>query len=266
MPFAERLRWVQSSAGGVDGLPCDELRRRGIALTRCTLFSPVIAHHAVAMAWAITRALPEAWTQQHRGDWDQALPFLPMPARALVLGLGPIGRAIAVSLRAQGIHVTGVKRTLGSTKEIDCTRLLDSENWRSILPRIDWCFLALPLTEKTRLLFDQAALRALPSHAVLVNVGRGETIDNAALIDALREDRLGGAALDVVDHTLREDPLFWRTPRLLFTPHVAAHTPDRAQSLQRFFERQLSRYLVDEPLEDVVDLNPAATRRDRIAG
>ena len=255
LPRAGRLRWVQSTSGGVDRLPCDLLARRGVKLTRVTLFAPVIATHAVAMAWALARALPQSLANQRDNKWEPRLPFLPPPRRALVLGAGAIGREIARCLRAQEIHVSIVKRTPEEPGRIGCDEVFATAAWREALPRTDWCFLALPLTPGTRGIFDAEAIRALPSHAVLVNVGRAETLDQAALRDALAADRLGGAGLDVVDPSPPDpgDPL-WTSPRCILTPHVAAHDPHRQEAIEAFFEAQVAAYLRGEPLSDEVPL------------
>ncbi|MEF8797609.1 MAG: D-2-hydroxyacid dehydrogenase [Salinivenus sp.] len=261
LPEAPHLRWVQSTSGGTDHLPESVLAKRGIVLTRFTGASKLVARHALALAWALTRGLPTLAQQHEAATWAKALPLLPSPARALILGTGPIGRALSPPLRAHGLHVTGVKRRLdGALPDFDA--LLDRSNWRTALPSADWCFLALPHTPDTVNMVDEDALRALPPHAVVVNVGRGETLDLSALIRVLEEGRLGGAALDVVPHAL--DPLppdhpLWTTPRLLISPHVAGHDPTRGPMVEAFVEAQVARYLAGEPLHNVVTRAPRAS-------
>ena len=254
LAVARRLRWVQSSAGGVDQLPCEGLASRGILLTRTTLSSSVIARHAITLAWALTRGLPQAFKLQASRRWDPAgVSFLSMPRQALVLGMGCIGRTLAAQLRSEGLRVIGVKRTLDESVRAWCDDLRDTQTWQSALPEVDWCFVALPLTETTRHFVDETVMRALPAHAVLVNVGRGEVLDTEALIRVLNDGHLGGVALDVVEkQPLHSDDSLWQAPRLLITPYVAAHEPNRAAALERFFESQVQRYLNGEPLEDVV--------------
>ena len=110
LPHAPHLRWVQSTSGGTDYLPEMALAERNITLTRFTGASTIIAQHARALAWALTRAVPSLVQQQMNGTWNKVLPFLPRPRRALILGTGSIGRALARSLHADGLHVSGVKR------------------------------------------------------------------------------------------------------------------------------------------------------------
>ena len=264
VPIARRLRWVQTSATGVDRLPLAELAARRITLTRSVLDADAVAAHAVALAWAVARGLPGAFRNQATGRWDQALPFGPLPQAALVLGQGPVGRAIATRLKAQGIEVVCARRQEAAAIPGDpCSAVLTGDGWRRILATTDWCFLALPNTPDALRLFDEAALRALPPHAVLVNVGRGETLDTEALLRVLGEGRLTGAGLDVADiEPLPPDHSLWRAPRVIVTPHVASHHPGRIERVERFFEVQLRRYLDGEPLEAIVDLGgePAAAR------
>ena len=106
-------------------------------------------------------------------------------------------------------------------------------------------------------MFDETAMRALPGHAVLVNVGRGETLVTQDLSRVLSDGHLGGAALDVVhpEPSGPEDPI-WRAARLIITPHVAAHHRERGTAIERFCEEQLLRFATSQPLLDVVDLEP----------
>ena len=255
IPFAQRLRWVQSSAQGVDRLPLAELAARRVTVTRWTLDSDVVASHALALAWAVARGLPEAFRNQAAGHWSQGLTFGPLPRRALVLGQGSVGRAIAAHLKAQCIEVACGRLAAAPPHDDPYEAVLVGESWRRALPTFDWCFLALPHTIGTQRLFDEAALRALPRHAVLVNVGRGETLDTQALLQVLGEGHLTGAGLDVADiEPLPADHPLWRAPRVIVTPHVASHHPGRIERVERFFEEQLARYLAGKPLEAIVDL------------
>ena len=124
-----------------------------------------------------------------------------------------------------------------------------------LLPKADWCFLALPYTAETQNLFTADILRQLPAHAVLVNVGRGETLVTADLCQVLREGHLGGAALDVISPKPQDpgDDL-WQTPRLLITPYVASHCQERSTAIEQFCEQQCQRFMAGEPLQDAVDL------------
>ena len=256
LPWARHLKWVQSSAGSVDRLPLAELADLGVTLCRSTIDTATVAAHAVAMAWSVSRCLPQASRQQQAGKWSQDLGFAPMPERAMVIGLGSVGSAIAERLRSQGIRVICVKRnTPAKGTALPCEQVLTDGTWRDALPRVDWCFLALNNTPQTAGIFDEAMLSALPPHAVLVNVGRGETLNTDALLRVLDRGHLAGVGLDVTDiEPLPADHPLWHAPRTLITPHVASHRPGRTAGVEHFFEMQLSRYLGGQPLLDVVDI------------
>lgn len=257
LPHVQRLQWVQSTTNGVDRLPCATLEERGITLTRFTGSAKGVGRHAMTLALAVTRGLPQAQRHQRRQRWDKDIPFLPAPERALVFGTGNIGRAIARLVRGIGLEVAGVKRRLDRkpSDDEDFDRLYDRHSWHAALEEVDWCFLALPHTAETTQMIDEEALRRLPDHAVVVNVGRGETLDLDGLVSVLREGCLGGAALDVLPadlEPLSSDHPLWEVPRLLITPHVAAYDPRRGEKVEAFVEAQLQRFLAQEPLKEVV--------------
>jgi phosphoglycerate dehydrogenase-like enzyme len=256
LPAAQRLQWVQSTAGGVDRLPLRKLAAQDVTLTRTTIAAGDIARHALALAWAVTRRLPEAIRCQVAGAWEKDFDWLPLPRTSIVFGTGTIGTAIARRLEAEEQTVYGVKRTQKDPQGTPFDRFLTKrKEWLEILSEVDWCFLALPHTAETKELFDEAAIDELGNQAVVVNVGRGETLSTSALRRALENGRLGGAALDViVPEPEGEDDPVWDTPRLLLTPYVAAHTATRAGKIERFCEAQVQRFLNDEPLQDQVDL------------
>ena len=253
LPHAPRLRWVQSTAGGVDSLPCAALHAAGIMLTRTTHTAPIIARHAHTLAWTLQRQLPEAWTRQRAAQWNPEFVWLPAPRRAGIFGTGNIGRAIAALLQRDGIQTIGIKRSTTEASLPEFNELHAFASARELLPTLDWCFLALPRTPETTGWFTDETLRLLPRHALLINVGRGPTVDSSALTRVLKSGHLGGAALDVVDTESHPAPGLWEAPRLLLTPHVAAHSAERRANSERFSEEQFARFLKGEPVQEIVD-------------
>lgn len=255
LPHASRLQWVQVTTNGIDRLPNDRLRERGVLLSRFTGSAAEVARHALALALTLDRAIAECVDNQRIQRWTKAIRMLPAPKRALVLGAGRIGRQIARYVRGLDVEVDGVRRAATTESDPDFRQMYDAESWREALPGIDWLFLALPHTAETNGLLDAEALQALPSHALVVNVGRGETVDLKALTAALEAGDLGGAALDVLPEEfepLADDDPLWQVPNLLLTPHVAAFAPDRPERVEAFVESQLRAYLEGKPLRDVV--------------
>jgi phosphoglycerate dehydrogenase-like enzyme len=256
LPGAQNLRWVQSLVAGVNMLAGPVLLRKMPIVTRAPIFSDVIAMHAVSMAYAVIRRLPEAARMQEQESWKRApVELLPAPETALILGLGMIGREIAAILRKLGLTVRAMDRSRTAEKEAVVDRLITGDAWYETLPDTDICFVTLPLTRETIRLVDLPVLQALPSHAVLVNVSRGQIVDTQALVQLLETGTLGGAALDVTDpQPPPEGHPLWHTPRLLITPHVASFTPQRHERLERFVEEQVARFVNNEPLLYTVDL------------
>jgi phosphoglycerate dehydrogenase-like enzyme len=259
LPHAPGLRWVQTSAAGYDQLPWAELARRGITLTRNPMNSASIANHAVALAWALLRRLPDALRAQYAGRWGAPFAMLPQPRTALVLGLGAIGMQVSRLLRGLGLHVRGTSNSGSAAQREACDEFVDAGRWRDALHDTDILVLALPLNETTRGCIGPRELAALPAHAVLVNIARDGLVDRTALLDALRSGRIGGAGLDALDPIPAADDPLWMTPNLLITPKVSAYHPGMQQEFEAFAELQTRRFLSGAPLEALVDL--ANTRR-----
>ncbi len=259
LPHTRSLKWIQSTAAGLQHLLSSDLVRISPILTRCPIFSEIVALHAFTLALATLRRIPDAVVAQLRGEWARPFDMLPLPQTAMIMGMGCVGRAIATILRKHGIAVLGVENNPSPQKKTACDELLDSTNWREHLHRADLCFIALPLTRETRSLFDEAALKALPSHAVLIDVGRGGIVDTSALIRQLKSGHLGGAALDVIDPVPEKpaDPI-WKTPRLLITPKVSVFHPGRQEKLEEYIEIQVKRYLDNKELLHKVDVERLA--------
>ena len=261
LPHVRRLKWVQSTAAGPHHLLSSDLRRVNPILTRCTAFSDVIAWHAFTLALSLVRRIPEAVKAQQQGIWAHSrFNMLPFPQTAMVFGVGCVGRELAMILRRNGLSVLGVTRKYSPEADAVCDELFcDHNSWFEHLHRADLCFITLPLTKNTSCFFNEAILRALPQHAVLVNVGRGGVVDTDALVSILQEGHLGGAALDVVDPvpSSSSDPV-WSAPRLLITPKVAVFHPEHQKKLEAFIENQVIRYLNGETLLDIITINDLA--------
>jgi phosphoglycerate dehydrogenase-like enzyme len=176
--------------------------------------------------------------------------------RALVVGWGGIGRGIARRLSAFGVQVEGVRRLSRGEPSADETGLIvrGPTTWRHALPMTDFLILVLPLTRETYHFVGEDELTALPSHAFVVNVGRGGTLDDEALLEALRAGQLSGAGLDVLEiEPPPADHRAWPEPRLLMTPHVARSLESPPFRWEPLFVENLRRFGAGEPLLNVVD-------------
>ena len=258
---AKSLRWIYSITAAVDQFLYPELISRDIALTNAgSVHGPVVAEHAIAMLLALARRLPSAVHYQQRRKWameaiwsEQPRPREVRSASLVVVGLGSIGAEVASMAAALKMHVIGVRehpeRGTAGAHEIVGYGALDS-----VIARGDFVVLAAPLTERTRHVIDGRRLQLFKPSAFLINVSRGALVDEAALVKALRERRIAGAALDVFEQEplSRWSPL-WKMPQVLITPHTAFLTENVWQRHYEVFAANLKRYLAGEPLEGVVD-------------
>ena len=256
-----RLRWVHTGTAGVGSLLYPEMRASRVLLTNSAgVHAPPMAETVIAMLLHFARGLDIAVRAQAEGRWDPG-PFeagtdaiRELAGLTLgVLGLGGIGREVAWRARALGMHVIAARRS--DRPAPDGIELLAGERALDhLLARSDAVVVTVPSTPATRGLIDAAALARMKPSAVLVNVARGDVVDEGALADALRAGALRGAALDVfAREPLPPDSPLWTLPNVLITPHVSATTA-------RFWEREaalirdnVDRYLRGDPLRNVVD-------------
>lgn len=252
LPYARRLRWMQSNSTGVDRILERRAELQGVTLTRAAhVYDDELADHALALILALVRGLHGFRHQQQSSVWERR----PLPSfrglRALVLGWGGVGQAIAQRLRSLGFDVQGARRSDEGGGDFV---VHSSRTWRQALTDVAVLVLALPLTDETRMLVDSDALASLPRGAYVVNVGRGATIDELALLHLLRSEHLGGAAMDVFrDEPLPPEDPAWKEPRLLITPHVGRSPESGSFRWEPIFVENLRRFAAGDPLLYVVD-------------
>ncbi|MGY1617276.1 phosphoglycerate dehydrogenase [Geodermatophilus sp. SYSU D00691] len=234
------LRWVQTLAAGPDavlaaGFPDDVVVTSGAGLHNRT-----VTEHALALVLALVRRLPAAGRAQAEHRWARELgglqPLHPegavttlIDARVLIWGFGSIGQSLAPLLRDLGARVRGVARSAGERSGF---AVVAEDDLERELAGTDVLVMILPATSGTVRALDARRLAALPPHALVVNVGRGSTVDEDALTDALAAGRLAGAALDVTaTEPLPAGSPLWDAPGLVLTPHAAGGRPVGADEL-----------------------------------
>ncbi|MFF2833332.1 NAD(P)-dependent oxidoreductase [Cellulosimicrobium cellulans] len=235
-----RLRWVQTLAAGPDAVLAAGFGP-GVTITSGrSLHDGPVAEHALALVLAAVRRLDVLGTAQREHRWDTAVNraqadpataarYTLDGARVTVWGFGSIAARLAPLLAALGAEVTGVASRRGERHGF---RVVTDDDLPDVLATTDVLVSLLPALDATRHAFDAARIDQLPDHAVFVNVGRGATVDEDALVTALRDGRLGGAALDVTEtEPLPETSPLWDAPRLILTPHVAGNRPQHASDL-----------------------------------
>jgi len=252
---AERLRWIHSTAAGVDQLLFPELLQREVLLTSSSgIHAEPLSEHVLGVLLMLSRRLHIAVRQQLARRWDRRTVLGDeLGGKTLgILGLGAIGRAIAERARVFGMRVIGTRRSGAPVPHVE--QVFPPEGLDEVLRRSDVLVVVLPLTPATRGLIGARELALLPPGAFLINVGRGAIVQEAALVDALRAGRLAGAALDVFEQEpLPPESPLWDLPQVIITPHVSGTTPryyDRAIPL---FCENLRRFLRGDPLLNVVD-------------
>jgi phosphoglycerate dehydrogenase-like enzyme len=254
---AEKLRWVHCFNAGTDHPIFARLLERGVCLTNSPGASAVpIAHSALAGLLALARRLPLFAVAQRERHWLEAGTVAPPPDLAgqtlVIVGLGGIGGEIARLARALGLHVIGVRRS-APDGQLPVDELVPPARLREVLPRAHWLALACPLTDETRGWISAAALALLPDGAHVINVARGEIVDEPALVAELRSGRIAGAYLDVFEiEPLSEDSPLWTLPNVIVTPHAAALSAGNQARQAEIFLANLRRYALGEPLANVV--------------
>ncbi len=258
---ARKLRWIHSPAAAVHQLIFPELVESGIVLTNAReVHGPVVAEHVIAQIFALAKKIPDAVRLQGKHQWGQQrmwdeLPRVREVAGATVglIGLGSIGRAVAKSAKALGMRVIAVREHPEKGSE-GADVVFGPAQIDDVFGEADYVVLAAPVTENTKAIANAERLALMKGDACLINVGRGQLVDEGALASALREKKIGGAALDVFPkEPLAADSPLWDMPGLLITPHTAALTDKLWERHYTLFSENLQRYLRGEALLGVVD-------------
>jgi len=250
----DRLEWIHVAAAGVDTLLFDGLRESRVTVTNARgVFDRPIAEFVLASVLAHAKRLHESHDLQREAVWRHRETRTVAGARALVVGTGGIGREIARLLRAVGLRVRGAGRT-ARTDDVDFGDVVASAD---LVHQVGWCdylINAVPLTPQTRGLINADVFAALRPSAHLVNVGRGATVVQHELAEALVAGRFDGASLDVFeDEPLPVDSPLWSIPGVVVSAHMSGDVIGWRDVLARQFVANAERWLQGEPLENVVD-------------
>jgi len=193
---------------------------------------------------------------QMAGNWEQ-FDITEIAGQTVgIIGYGDIGRAVASRARAMGMQVLAVKRKGVPLYNVDpmVTQIYGPDRRLEMISRCDYVVVAAPLTPDTRGMIGAAEFDAMKPEAVIINLGRGPVIDEAAMVNALTKGQIKGAALDVFDkEPLPDGHPFYKLENVLLSPHCADHTPDWLDQAMRFFVEQFDRYRTGVPLKNVVN-------------
>lgn len=239
------VRWIHTLAAGVETLPFDLLRRSDIVVTNSRgLYADALGEFAIAaMSW-FAKDLRRMNRNQEQRTWEPYTVERLEGRTVGIIGYGGVGEAVGRRATAMGMHVLPVRRR----QEFGEPTIDD------VIAQSDYLVLTLPLTPGTRRLITRDRIQAMKPTAVLINLGRGATVDEDALVDSLRERRIKGAALDVFEtEPLPADHPLWTLDNVLISPHTADHTEDAHLVAMQFFLENLRRFRAGESLHNVVD-------------
>jgi phosphoglycerate dehydrogenase-like enzyme len=248
-----QLKWLSTIFAGLDAFPLDLLKQRCVIVTNGTGINAIaVAEYAVMGVLVAAKRFDEVVRIADRHEWTQSAPGQVelLDTSALIIGYGAIGKLIGDRLEAFGVTVTGVTRS-----GRDGT--LTPDQWRDKLGDYDWVVLAAPSTGETKAMFGANELAAMKRSAWLVNIARGDMVDQDALIAALTARRIAGAFLDTVhpEPLPPEHPL-WSAPNAIHSMHLSGRSQTRMfQRAAALFLKNLDAFLAGRPMENVVDLD-----------
>ena len=250
-----RVRWVHARWAGLEGLLSTAIAAHPAVLTNARgVYSGALAEFALAAILYFAKDLGRMVRNQRAEKWE---PFDVEEIRGKTLGIvgyGHIGASIAERCRGCGVRVLALRRSTVAPAETLVDEWVPAPRLRDLMARSDYVAVALPATGETHRMVDTAAIEALKTSAVFVNVGRGSTVDEGALIRALEQGKIRGAALDVFEtEPLPAGHPFYRLENVLVSPHCADHTPTWRDDAVRLFLENLARFRSGEGLRNIVD-------------
>lgn len=270
------LDWIQFHWAGVNHvLDSQILHKPGLkATTLSGAGSTKLAEYAVMMLLALGQRLPQMFEHQLRTEWpkDRWERFSPLELRDSTVGIvgyGSIGRQIANLLRPFGANVLATKRDarnpsdsgymldgFGDPEGDLLQRLYPAEALHSMLRECDFVVICVPLTSRTKLLFNAETFSVMKPGSYLINISRGGVVDDSALVESINNHQLAGAALDVFENEpLAPDHPLWKLPGVIITPHISGSSPHYDQRAVDLFSENLKRYLEGKPLLNIFDLD-----------
>jgi len=253
---APHLKWIQLTSAGADRLLNSGFIEGGITVTTVSgLHATPIGEYVLCAMLMFAKGAPGVIRAQQRHEWLRYMPTELRGKTVGIVGMGHIGEEVARLAKAFGCRIVATRRSVTApTSDERADELLPSSDLPRLLETSDYVVLAVPLTSETRHMIGEAELRAMKASAVLVNIARGGVVDQAALVSALRDGTIAGAALDVFDpEPLSPESPLWDMENVMVSPHISGGTEIYNQRAVDIFADNLGRYLRGEPLRNVVD-------------
>ncbi|ETF02497.1 2-hydroxyacid dehydrogenase [Advenella kashmirensis W13003] len=255
MEEAPRLQWVHVHSAGVDRPIYIRLRDKGLNVTSSTgAMGGIVAQSVLAAVLALNRRFRFLEQAQRDHAWRPLLNELTPPdlqgQHVLLAGWGAIGQTIARYLAMLGMRVTVLRNSAVATQ--DDVTMLAYDDMHQVLADTDWLILACPLTDRTHHLVNQTVIEAMKPGVQIVNVARGEVIEEAALIAALQSGHVAGAYLDVMEkEPLGAESPLWDMPNVIVSPHTAGHSAGNGLRVADMFMENLANWIDGKPLKNL---------------
>lgn len=243
-----QLKWIQTASSGVDYLPLATLAKQGVLVSNARgMHAKPIAQTALSYILHFTRGIYQSLPAQAAHQWEHHAIGEQMTnlehRTLLIFGTGQIGEEIAKYAHVMGMHTIGVNRHEKPVANFDQILLTDTD-YEQALPQADFVINVMPLTPVTNRFFDTTFFTQLHRGAYFFNLGRGASVDEAALMHYLQSGHLAGAAIDVAQNEpLPSDSPLWATPNLIITPHISGYIADIHERLFKIFDQNLPSYL-----------------------
>jgi phosphoglycerate dehydrogenase-like enzyme len=253
---APRLKWIQLTSAGADRLLGSGFIEQGIIVTTVSgLHATPIGEFILSAILMFAKGAPGYLRAQLRHEWTRFAPSELYGKTVGIVGMGHIGTEAGRLAKAFGCRIIGTRRSATASHATpDADEIMPASELHRLLGESDYVVLSMPLTDETRGMMGEAELRAMKPTAVLVNIARGAVVVEEALVRALREGWIAGAALDVFEkEPLPADSPFWDMENVLVTPHISGGTEVYNKRAVAIFADNLRRYLAGDPLINVVD-------------
>eukprot|EP00210_Caulerpa_lentillifera_P001044 g1007.t1 len=255
----KRVRWIYCTSAGINHLPVEQIKSMNIPITNGKgAYSHSVAEFSLFACNYFAKNCARLMTAKKEKKWDQFEVEELRGHTMAIIGLGDIGFCTAKIAKAFGMKIIGVRRNLSLNEEekLIIDEIYSPEDTARVMGFSDYIVAALPLTPKTTGMIDSTCIKAMQPHAVFINVGRGETVDEAALIEALQHNKIRGAGLDVFAvEPLPETSPFYDLENVLISSHTSWKVKLAVEKTYSVFARHLRKYINGEYLDNVVDLD-----------
>lgn len=252
---APNLKWIQFASAGADRFLLPEIVESKLTLTSVSgIHATPIGEFVMETMLMFVKRAPLYFEMKQKKEWRRVTPTGLRGKTVGVIGLGAIGQEVARLSKAFGMKVIATRRSIGTGRARNVDNLLSSEELPKLLSESDFVVLSVPLTKETRKLIGAKELRMMKPTAYIINIGRGPLIDEPVLVQALKENWIAGAGLDVfTTEPLPGDSPIWDLPNVIFSPHISGGAEDYLEKASAIFRQNLQRYLDGKKLINIID-------------